>query len=482
MPPIRYHVALDDEELRAGFEAIRAEVGVPPFPPEALDEAEEAAARGPVLPPGADRAGWEDRTELDLVAIDPPGSLDLDQAYGAERRGDGYRVHYAIADLAAFVAPGGALEAASLERGVTLYGPDRRESLHPEVINEDAASLVPGQDRPSVLWTIDLDGAGRVEQARLVRATVHVAEAISYRMAQTAIGNGDGRESLRLLAEIGNRRQELERERGAVSLSLPAQEIARDDHGHSQLVYDDSLPVENWNAQISLLTGMVAADIMLDAVTGILRTLPPPDGDVVAGLRRTARGLDLDWPDTVGYAERLRGLDPADPREVTLLVRAARALRGAGYVAFTEAGEIPEDHEHSAIAAPYAHVTAPLRRVCDRYANEVLLAICAERHPPGWALHMLPALPSIMGRTRQREQALERAMFDYMEAKVLEPSVGAVFDATVVNHRRDKAIIQLREPAVIASLKPKVALGEQIRVRLVSVDPATRHVRFERVD
>ncbi len=482
MPPIRYHVALDDEELRAGFEAIRREIGVPPFSPEALAEAEAAAERGPQLPPGADPAGWTDRTDLELVAIDPPGSLDLDQAFAAERRADGYRVHYAIADLAAFVAPGGALEAASLERGVTLYGPDRRESLHPEVINENAASLVPGEDRPSVLWTIDLAATGRLEQAHLGRASVRVAEAISYRAAQAEIAAPGGREALDLLAEIGRLRQRLEEERGAVSLSLPAQEIVRDDLGLSRLMYDETLPVENWNAQISLLTGMAGAQVMLDAALGILRTLPPPDGEVVDGLRRTARGLGVPWPDGVSYAERIRSLDPSDPQEVTLLVRAARALRGAGYVAFTDEADIPDHHEHSAIAAPYAHVTAPLRRVCDRYANEIILALCAGREPPAWARDMLPALPSIMGRTRQREQALERAMFDFMEAKVLEASVGDVFDATVVNHRRDQAIIQLRDPAVIASLEPKVALGQQVKVKLESVDPARRQVRFERVD
>lgn len=480
MPPLRYHVALDNSELADGFEAIRREMNIPAFSPEGLAQAEVAATAGPVTPPTADPAR-ADRTDIHLVAIDPPGSRDLDQAFGAERLGNGYRVHYAIADVAAFVAPGTALEAESLERGVTLYAPDRRESLHPEIINEQAASLLAGETRPSVLWTIDLDDGGNITSANLARATVRVTQAMTYREAQAEIDGSNARESLTLLAEIGRHRERLERERGAVSLALPAQEIRQDEHGHSQLVYDETLPVEGWNAQISLLTGIAAADIMLEAGVGMLRTLPPPEQETIDGLRRTARGLQVEWPESESYADRVRDLDPNDPQEVALLMRSARGLRGAGYVSFLSTDQIPSQPQHSAIASTYAHVTAPLRRVCDRYTNEVILAICGDREPPAWALEILPELPSVMGRSRQREQSLERAVVDYMEAMVLRPSVGREFDAIVVNHRRDRAIIQLRDPAVIAAIEPKPQLGQQIRVKLLSVDTMARQVQFERV-
>lgn len=314
------------------------------------------------------------------------------------------------------------------------------------------------------------------------RSTVQVAEAMSYRTAQHEIDSGSGRECLVLLAEIGERRLGLERQRDAVSLAIPAQEVERDQHGHLHLVFDEVLRVERWNAQISLLTGIAAAHIMVDAGVGMLRTLPPPDQETVEALRRTAQGLGVHWDGNESYAARVRDLDPNDHAEVTLLTRSARGLRGAGYVSFLTPDELPEHREHSAIASIYSHVTAPLRRVCDRYANEVLLAICGDRRPPDWVLELLPELPAIMGRSVQRERALERAVFDYMEAMVLEPFVGHVFDAVVVNHRRDEAIIQLREPAVIAHVEPKPQLGQQIKVKLIAADPQARNVQFERVD
>ena len=94
------------------------------------------------------------------MTIDPPGSLDLDQAIHVERRGDGHRVSYAIADVGSFVEPGSALDAEAHARAVTVYAPDAKAPLHPVVLSEGAASLLPGQWRPAALWTIDLDSGG----------------------------------------------------------------------------------------------------------------------------------------------------------------------------------------------------------------------------------------------------------------------------------------------------------------------------------
>jgi exoribonuclease R len=94
LPPAVLH------DGRLDLDGLRAELAAPgPFPPEALAEA-EAAARAPRLPD-------VDRTDLPLVTIDPPGSMDLDQALHLARAGTGYRLSYAIADVGAFVTAGG---------------------------------------------------------------------------------------------------------------------------------------------------------------------------------------------------------------------------------------------------------------------------------------------------------------------------------------------------------------------------------------
>lgn len=471
-----------EADLEAGFARIREELDVPPsFSAEVLAQAETAATRGPQLPPGAGGTTIVDLTDIEFVAIDPPGARDLDQAYAAERRGDGYRVFYAIADLASFITPGSALDDEARHRGVTLYSPDMRTSLHPESINEDAGSLLAGQDRQALVWTIDLDSDGLLTAAHIERATVRNRRAMSYRVAQDEIDAGTATPSVALLRDIGLLREEQERARGAVSLQLPSQEITR--HGdHYDLHFDESIPVEGWNAQISLMTGIAAAGIMIDAGVGLLRTLPTPDDETVNRIRRAARALNVDWPRDMSYADRVRDLTPDRPNEAALLTVAARGLRGAGYVAFHN-GDIPEHPEHSAIASTYSHVTAPLRRVCDRFANEILLAACADREPPEWAVAALDDLPEIMGQARRRDRSLERSMVDFVEAIWLKDRVGETFDAVVTGRGRNNSMLMVADPAVIASIDDRsLEPGAEIRVRLVSADPDQRRLKFELAD
>ncbi len=479
MSAIRFRCPPDDAAFEDWFGRVRSELDVPAaFPEPVLAEAHRVAARGPQLPPGVPSSALPDRRDIDLVTIDPPTSLDLDQAFAAQRRSSGYRVFYAIADVAAFVTPGGAIDAEALERGVTLYSPDINTLLHPPSLAEDAASLHAGRDRWSVLWTLDLDADGELVNTEVERALVRNREKLSYAEAQRRIDDGSASESLALLAEIGRRRENLERERGAVSLNLPAQEIAHDGEVYT-LEFDETLLVEGWNAQISLLTGMAAGRLMVEAKVGLLRTLPEPYDRTVDDIRRSALALGITWPASMSYADRVRDLDPNEPSQAALLNQAARGLRGAGYVAFN--GELPDYTRHAAIAADYAHVTAPLRRVCDRFTNEIVLALAAGRTPPEWATDALPELPSVMGRARSKDRSLERAVVDLTEALTLRHRIGAVFPATVVNVDDKAAKVQIAEPAVVANIDPSgLDLGDQINVRLASADATTRSVTFER--
>ncbi|GAA3104756.1 hypothetical protein GCM10020254_58210 [Streptomyces goshikiensis] len=195
----------------------------------------------------------------------------------AKRPAGGYRVHYAIADVAAFVTPGGALDAEAHRRVTSLYFPDVKVPLHPAPLSEGAASLLPDQTRPALLWRLDLDREGRVETADVRRALVRSRAKLDYEGVQKAIDAGTAEEPLALLKDIGRLRETLERERGGISLNVPEQEVVEHEGSYS-LVYRAPLPADGWNAQISLMTGMAAADLMLAAGTGILRTLPtaPP--------------------------------------------------------------------------------------------------------------------------------------------------------------------------------------------------------------
>jgi exoribonuclease R len=441
--------------LRQGLEAIRREAGVPAdFPPDARAEAEAAAGRSP----GAERV------DLPFVTIDPPGSRDLDQAMHLERRGDGHRLHYAIADPGAFIAPGGALDRDTHARGVTVYAPDTKAPLHPPVLSEGAGSLLPGEWRPAVLWTLDLDGRGEIAGTEVVRAQVRSVAQHTYDDVPAELEP--------LLREIGERRLALERARGGVRLAVPEQEVVKDGDGWT-VRYRVPAPSEEFNAQISLACGMAAAALMLRGGCGILRTQPKPDERSMARLRRQAAALGVDWPEGMPYAEFVRGLDPARAANAALMHEATSVGRAAGYTPFD--GAPPEDGEHFAVAATYAHATAPLRRLQDRYVSECCLAACAGTAPPDWVRAGLAALPEAMATGQRRANTVERGVVDLVEAVLLAGREGEEFDAVVI----DEKVVQLREPAVRGHLEPaSPAPGTEVRVRLDEADPATRRVVF----
>lgn len=460
------------DALARGLAAIRTEMDVPADFPSQVVAAAEAAAADPRLPD-------LDRTDLELLTIDPPGSRDLDQALHLARAGQGYTVSYAIADVAAFVTPGGPIDLEAHRRGSTLYAPDRRTPLHPAALSEGATSLLPDQLRPALLWTISLDAKGQTLDATVARARVRSRAQLSYEQAQAEIDGGAGRESLTLLKEVGLLREQRERERGGVSLQIPEQEIQPDGDSWA-LVFRAALPVEGWNAQISLLTGMAAAHLMLYGQVGILRTLPPADQESLRRLRQTAKALRITWPAELDYPEFVRSLDPTSPTHAAMLSACTALFRGAGYQAFS--GGVPDDADHAALASEYAHVTAPLRRLVDRYGGEVCVALCAGQPVPSWVLQALDALPEEMTGTDRRAKKYERAIIDLMEVCLLHDRVGETFSATVVDIDRNakRGVVMITDPAVQARVTGEhLPLGRQISVRLASADYSSGVVAFE---
>lgn len=482
MPTLPLRLVDDSPELLAGLDRIRAEFGVPgDHSPLAVEEARSSAQQVLLGLERSIGASRRDARDLRFVTIDPPGSRDLDQALHIERRRRGWRVHYAVADVPAFVQPGGALTAEVQERGVTHYLPDRRSPLHPPVLGEDAASLLPDQDRPAVLWTIDVASDGAVESSQLERAVVRSRAQLTYEEVQLEIDSGRSSGTLALLRDVGEARLAAEAARDGVSLDLPTQRIVRAD-GEYRLQLEVTVPAMTWNAQISLLTGMVAADAMLRAGVGLLRTLPPPDDDVVAVVRRTAGALGVRWPDGASYAAGVRGLDGDDPDHAVLLSLAARGLRGAGYLALGAGAPAPTDPQvirHAAVAAPYAHVTAPLRRLCDRATIEVCLALYGADPVPDETRAELAALPDAMGRALGRESGASRAAVDLVETLLLRPHVGQTVPATVVAVNGEGSVVVLADPAVQATVREhRLPLGERIQLRVEAVDIDARRVEL----
>jgi exoribonuclease R len=452
------------------FAAIRAEFDVPEeFPPDVLAEAERRAAEPP-LPE-------LDATDVPLVTLDPPGSRDLDQAVHLAARGDGFRVSYAIADVGAFVRLGSALDREARRRGQTLYSPDRRTPLHPPVLSEGAASLLPDQLRPAVLWTIDLDSDGEPVRVDLRRARVRSRAQLDYPAVQAQADAGTLPEPLALLPVIGALLERGATERGAIELGTPDQEVEAAPDGGWTLVLRGDLPVEGWNAQISLLTGRCAAALMLDGGVGVLRTLPPARPEDVARLKLLAPALGVEWPADAGPGEVIASLDPTRPGHAAFLEESVALLRGAAYTPFD--GAPPVQAGHAGVGAPYSHVTAPLRRLVDRFGTEVCLALAAGAEPAPELRAALPELPALMAASDRRTREVERAVVDATEAWLLQDRVGQTFSAVVVDAEDGRGTVVLDRLAIRGRCTGEgLAPGTRVQVRLEEADVAGRTVRF----
>jgi exoribonuclease R len=430
-----------------------------------------------------------DLTALPFITIDPPASQDLDQAMFLERSPDGYVVHYAIADVPAFVPAGGPLDAETRRRGQTIYTPGQRIPLHPVPLSEGAASLFANDPRSAYVWEIHLAADGSQTSATVRRATVQSIAKLGYEQAQEMYDAGNAPAAyagtLALLGEIGAKRIELERARGGASLNVPAQEVEFVD-GRYVLAFRPNLPLEDWNAQISLLTGMAAAQVMIEGRVGILRTMPAPDEASIAAYRLQTVALGTPWAADIAYGEYLRTLNTDDPKHLALMHAATTLFRGAGYTPFN--GSVPEQVLQAAVAAPYAHTTAPLRRLVDRFVLTICAALCAKEAVPDWAVAALEELPEIMAASNQLAGKVDRAAIDTVEAALLSHRVGSEFDAVVLAGPRKnghnsktaaaRSAIQITVPAVSAYCEGDLTPGTMVRVKLAAVDIAKRKVTF----
>ncbi|MCF3182951.1 RNB domain-containing ribonuclease [Streptomyces polychromogenes] len=459
------------DALRTALEELRAELKVPlSFPKRVLKAADRAVAEA--------RMPEKDATHLPFFTIDPPASKDLDQAMHLERRpGGGYRVYYAIADVATFVRPGSPLDIEAHDRVETLYFPDLKVPLHPPVLSEDKASLLPNEKRPALLWQHDLDAHGNLTDSSVSRAVICSQRRLDYAGAQQALDNGTAGDALKLLREIGELREAVEVARGGISVNLPDQEVSIED-GSFQLHYVATLPIEGWNEQISLMTGMSAAQIMLDTGTGILRTQKEQaDQNVAKRLHDIAKALGIVWRPGISYATLVRKLDPRNQQHMAFLSEATGTMLKAEYTVFRD-GRLPAYTMHAAIAGPYTHCTAPLRRLVDRYTGELCVAACADKDPPSWVLDALACIPC--DAARGKGGLADRQTVDLAEAAVLKDRVGEVFDAAVIDTdaergRPREGKVFLADPAVLAKVVSTngldLQLGSSVRATLKTADP-----------
>lgn len=450
--------------LTEGLAAIRGQFKVPSqFPPDVLAAADAAAARAP-----GDHADWTGRP---FVTLDPAGATDLDQAFAIEAAGTDWLLHYAIADVGWFVDQGDALDAEAWRRGMTTYLPDGKAGLYPPILAEGAASLLPDGPRAAVVFTTRIAPDGAVGLDGVTRAVIRSRAKLGYETVRDAdLPAG--------FADLADRITAAEQRRGAARVDPPEQEVERNGEGRFALRFRPLLPSERRNATLSLATNMAVADLLQANRTGLFRVMAEPDEFAMARLRQTARAFGMAWPAQAPLAQLEKTLDPADPRHAAFMLAVRRAGQGAGYEPW-QAGVVPW---HAAMAATYAHATAPLRRLADRYVVLAALAVANGRAVPDHVSAVFARLPAVMDKAEARSAQVERAVVDLAETAILANREGQTFAAVVTDLGPTGARIQLCDmPVVARTAAHGVVPGDPVRVRLDRADPLRREVSFTRV-
>lgn len=421
----------DDENLEVLRYGLRTA-----FPEEVEAAAREAARRG------FDRGGRVDLTGLDVLTVDGPHTREIDDGLSIEPRpGGGYRLGVHIADPAAFSAPGDVLDREALSRSLSHYFPDRRLPMFPPAISEEAASLLPGEERPALSVLAEVSPSGRVESFEIVRSIVRSRARLDYDGVDRTLRSGDGpyARQLRDLAELSERVERWRLAAGAVVLRVPEVEV-RVDRGEIRLERrDPASAAQRLVSEAMVLAGALVARCAIErGVPVIYRRQDPPD-----------RPLPLPSPgeDEIVAARRLR-----------------RALRRG------EVSLAPGPHHALGLPA-YAQATSPLRRYQDLATHRQVGAVLAGKEP----VYDAAALQRIAATTERAEsdgRKAERASERYWMLRWYESRRGERVRAVVAEAAPRPVVVledTLLEEAVpaLGDTEP----GDRVQLEVVRVVP-----------
>ena len=376
-----------EERPRRGRGAAARGTGAEGFLPalenEARRAAEEAERRSPPR---------RDLTALDTFTIDPAGARDFDDAVSAQREGDAVRVWVHIADVAAHVRPGSAVDTEARRRANSTYAPGTVEPMLPHVLSSDACSLVPDVERLAVTAEIELAGDGAVRAASFYRSRIRSDARLDYdRVDAIFAGREQAPEKVAEPLEVARRMAAaLGERRGPTSLDVESSEPEFEFDPGGEVVGARAVPQTESHRVIErlmiLANEQVAQLLQRKRVPAIYRVHAQPDPERVE--RLIAQLHDLGIPTPPLAAGRISAQQAAEiAADASRLVTRESARRGHGRAAYTSLvlrslkpasyNEVNTGHAGLGSEA-YCHFTSPIRRYPDLVVHRALLAVLGE--------------------------------------------------------------------------------------------------------
>ncbi|MGC1269568.1 MAG: ribonuclease R [Croceibacterium sp.] len=486
--------------------------GIPhTFAEETLAEAQLAAK----LPLSESKR--EDLRHLPIVAIDPADARDHDDAIWAEPDGQGgFRAVVAIADVAFYVRPGGAIDREARKRGNSVYFPDRVVPMLPEVLSADVCSLKQGEDRAAMACHLTISKDGRITEWRFTRALVRLAQNIAYEDAQAQIDSGEAPEHLRNLWDAWKALAGARADRDPLELELPERRVMLDEQGRiTEIALRERLDAHRVVEDFMIAANVAAAKALeAKAHPVVYRIHEPPTREKLLTLKdyfdSIGKKLALGQVITPGLFNRMIK-DVADDAEKALVMEAVLRSQTQAYYG-------PQNAGHFGLAlGSYAHFTSPIRRYADLLVHRALGDAFGLEQPKPDKLPAstgladkdradLSRVSDAISMTERRAMEAERDTIDRYVAAWLSARVGEVFPtritgvqkfgffATIVGLGGDGlvpvsalgreyfAYDEKAQELVGEHTGTAYTVGTRLDLRLAEANPLTGALKFEPVD
>jgi ribonuclease R len=470
--------------------------------------AEAEAARPATL------EGREDWRDVPFVTIDPPDAKDHDDAVHATpdpdpRNRGGHIVSVAIADVAHYVRSGSALDRAALERGNSVYFPDRVVPMLPERISNNLCSLRPLEDRPALAVRMIIGADGRKRSHTFHRVMIRSAARLHYEQAQLAVSGRADEISEPLVDKVLEPLYAAYRavlharnERGPLDLELPERKILlKSDGTVDRVIMPQRLESHRLIEEFMILANVAAAETCERArVPLIYRVHDEPSPEKLNALREFLTTLDISLPK--GGALRPdafnRILQRVKGRDSERLVNEV-VLRSQAQAEYS-----PENFGHFGLnLRRYAHFTSPIRRYADLVVHRALIRaqkLGADGLPEATDTRALAEVAANISASERRAMKAERETADRLIAHFLADRVGAVFDGHISGVTRAGLFVELDETGADGFIPARLIgdeffrfdekgraftgksathrLGDAVTVELVEAAPVAGALRF----
>ncbi|NVO57680.1 ribonuclease R [Rhodobacteraceae bacterium B1Z28] len=483
--------------------------GIPDdFPDKVIDEADRAKPAG--------LKGREDLRDMPLLTIDPSDARDHDDACYAHADEDpknpgGHVIWVAIADVAAYVTPGTALDREARKRGNSSYFPDRVVPMLPDRLSGDLCSLHEGVPRACVAVRMQIDADGNKIGHRFVRGLMRSAASLHYAEVQDAVdGNPNDRTGPLLetvLKPLYAAYAALKTARAArqpLDLDLPERKIVLSETGEVESVaFRDRLDAHKLIEEFMILANVAAAETLIAKRRPLLfRVHEEPAPEKLESLRETAQAAGLN----------LAKGQVLQTRHLNALLNAAAGTEDAELInlstlrSMAQAYYSPENFGHFGLALRnYAHFTSPIRRYADLIVHRALITAhnWGEDGLSVEEIDRLEETATHISDTERRSMMAERDTTDRYLAAYLSERVGNEFAGRISGIARFGAFVKMDETGAdglvpVRSLGREffhfdaeagtlmgsdtgltIAIGQRVTVRLTEATPVTGGLELE---